>query len=88
MISLLGTHPNHERKGAASQLIKWGCEKADRAQLPCYVDSSPTARALYTRFGFEVVGELDVDLDQFEGGQGCGLQRWYVMRREPVCASK
>ena len=84
LIALLGTHPKHERRGAATQLIKWGCERADVEDLPCYVDSSITGHALYRKLGFRAVGAMEVDLDRFEGGQGLGVQRWIAMLREPV----
>ncbi|KAL8827337.1 MAG: hypothetical protein Q9191_003247 [Dirinaria sp. TL-2023a] len=76
------------RKGphfcAASKLVKWIFDRADAAQLPCYVDSSRTAHALYERLGFRDFGEMRVNLDQFQGGQGMGLQQWFAMKREPA----
>ena len=75
VLSLLGTHPDYERRGAASKLVKWAFERADAAQLPCYVDSSMTAHALYWRLGFRDVGEMSIDLDQFVSGEGFDLQR-------------
>ena len=83
MLALLGTHPNHERRGAASKLICWAFERADTEGLPCYVDSSITGYPLYGRCGFIDVGEMKVDLDKYEDGQGLGLQRWIAMVREP-----
>ncbi|KAG8525751.1 uncharacterized protein KY384_000511 [Bacidia gigantensis] len=83
LLALLGTHPKHERKGAATMLVKWIFERADKEQLPCYVDSSRTGHALYERLGFRDFGKACVDLDKFEGGNGAGLQTWYAMKREP-----
>ena len=83
VLSLLGTHPNHERRGAASKLIRWAFERADAEGLPCFVDSSITGHALYERCGFTDVGEMKVDLDKYKGGQGLGVQKWMAMVREP-----
>ena len=83
MLSLLATHPDHERRGAASMLIRWAFERADAQDVPCYVDSSPTGHALYVRSGFRDVGQMSVDLDKYESGQGLGVQRWKAMVREP-----
>ena len=82
MLSLLGTHPNHERRGAAGMLIRWAFERADAEGLPCYVDSSRTGHALYERCGFRDVGEMSVDLDKYEGGKGLGVQKWKAMVRD------
>ena len=87
LIALLGTHPLYERRGAATQLIKWGCERADVEGLPCFVDSSITGHPLYRKLGFRDVGSMEVDLDQYEGGEGLGVQRWIAMLREPVSKS-
>ena len=64
-------------------LIRWVFERADAEGLRCYVDSSITGYALYQRCGFECVGEMKVDLDRYEGGEGLGMQRWFAMVREP-----
>ena len=84
LIALLGTHPDFERRGVASMLIRYMFDKADQDSLPCYVDSSVMAQALYRRHGFVDVNTIDVDLDRFEGGKGRGMQRWYGMMRSPI----
>ena len=86
LISLLGTHPQHERRGAASMLVKAMFGHADEKGLPCYVDSSMTGHLLYERLGFKDVSTMQIDLDNFEGGEGFGLQRWMGMMREPNCS--
>lgn len=50
---MLGTHPDYRCRGAASVLVAWGCEKADRDGVAVYVDASEAGAALYQRFGFE-----------------------------------
>lgn len=50
---MLGTHPDYRRRGAASMLVAWGCEVADRDGVPAYVDASEDGLPLYQRFGFE-----------------------------------
>lgn len=46
------THPDYHRRGAASMLVKWGCELADSEGLPAYVSASREGAPLYARFGF------------------------------------
>ena len=70
MLYLLGTHPKHERKGAAAKLIRWAFPQADGAGLRCYVDASKLGHALYRKCGFEDVGELLLNLDEYEGARG------------------
>lgn len=50
---MLCTHPHYRGRGAASLLMAWGCEQADRDQMPLYVDATPEGKPLYERFGFE-----------------------------------
>ena len=83
MLWLLGTHPKHERKGAGAQLVRWAFPRADAAGLRCYVDASNLGYPLYRRCGFEDVGELMLDLEGYECGEGSGVQKWVAMVREP-----
>lgn len=82
MLWLLGTHPKHERKGAGAQLIRWAFPRADAAGLRCYVDASKLGHPPYSKCGFEDVGEMTLDLEKYEGGEGFGVQRWVAMIRE------
>jgi hypothetical protein len=45
----------------ATKLINWAIEQADRADpvQPMYLESAPTARNMYVRFGFEPIGEAN-----------------------------
>ncbi len=87
MLELLCTHPAHERKGAASKLVKWAFDRADREGAPCYVDASAVAHAMYERCGFVDVGEMTVELERYEPGCGFGVQRWVAMVRAPMGGS-
>jgi hypothetical protein len=59
-LELMGTIDENKRKGAASMLLQWGCDQADREGLECYVDASPDGLPLYERFGWEKKGEQDM----------------------------
>ena len=64
--------------------IRWGCEKADEMGVKCFVDASVLGYPLYKKRGFSVdVGTLEVDLEQYDGGKGLGVQKWVAMMREP-----
>lgn len=51
-LDTLATHPDYQRRGAGSMLVKWGCDLADKDGVGAYVDASKEGAPLYTRFGF------------------------------------
>ncbi|KAM0346228.1 hypothetical protein ACHAPU_005653 [Fusarium lateritium] len=51
-LDTLVTHPDYQRCGAGSMLMKWGCDLADANGVAAYVDASKSGAALYERFGF------------------------------------
>ncbi|KAH8599060.1 hypothetical protein B0O99DRAFT_34298 [Bisporella sp. PMI_857] len=80
----LATDPKHRRRGAASKLMRWPFEQADREGLACYLDTDPhgPAISLYERLGFVAVSErLEIDLTKY-GGKG--IHYHVGMIREPV----
>lgn len=52
---MLGTHPNFRRRGAASLMLRWGCQQADEAGLPIYIDSSEDGVPVYEKLGFQAL---------------------------------
>lgn len=61
-LELLATSPAHQKRGAASLLIKHAFELADKSGHDLYLESSPNAVSLYRRHGFEEKGRIDVDV--------------------------
>lgn len=53
----MATHPECQKQGLASALMKWACEQADRDRVEFYLDASAKGRPLYEKFGF--VAEMD-----------------------------
>ncbi|RSL68788.1 hypothetical protein CEP53_002467 [Fusarium sp. AF-6] len=66
-LTTLATHPKHQGRGCARMLLRWGIEKANRANASIYLDSSPSATGLYSSMGWleleKVVIPLDKDRD-------------------------
>ncbi|KAL4871215.1 hypothetical protein BDV12DRAFT_194577 [Aspergillus spectabilis] len=60
-LDTLATHPDYQRQGAGSMLLKWGCDLADEQGVGLYVDASKAGAPLYERFGF---------VDESEPGAG------------------
>lgn len=80
VLHILATHPDHHRRGAGAMLLKWGLEQADKAQLPAFLESTPTGKPLYARLGFEPVHEEVFDLTKY-GLEGSDVST--VMIRQP-----
>ncbi|KAI6803780.1 NAD(P)-binding protein [Hortaea werneckii] len=64
-LNVLVTHPKHERRGAATQLLRWGCEQADRLGVAMCLESTPTGLKLYERFGFRTGKVIKADMRDF-----------------------
>lgn len=69
VLQTLVTHPKHERRGAGSLLLKWGCEEADRKGVEAYLEASAVGVPLYERHGFKKVKDITLDLKDFGGNQ-------------------
>jgi len=69
VLETLVTYKQHERRGAGSMLVAWGCEKADEAGVVAYLEASPMGAPMYTRHGFKAVGEIDIDLTKYGGDE-------------------
>lgn len=82
----LAVAPSAQGKGVGSALAKWGMDAADRLGLFTWVHSSEEAWRFYAKRGFEVVGELDLDLDEWalrppeRDGEGDAKWGHYVLR--------
>ena len=57
--------PAHQRKGAGLALLKWGTDICDKMGLFAWVHSSEGGYAAYKKAGFEEIGKLDVNLDDY-----------------------
>ncbi|KAI4163547.1 MAG: hypothetical protein LQ342_002819 [Letrouitia transgressa] len=68
-LDMLDTHPDHQRKGAGRQLVKWGTDIADEAGLPIYLEATPSGLKLYRSMGFVDIESFDIDMAAW-GGQG------------------
>lgn len=62
-LSIIATHPSHQRKGLSSLLMTEFCKQVDDTGLPAYLESSPSGKALYERFGFVTKDSFSIDID-------------------------
>ncbi|EPE09109.1 gnat family [Ophiostoma piceae UAMH 11346] len=65
-LELIATHKDHQGKGAASALLRWGEQRADADQVPCYLDATPDGRPVYTSKSH---GFREVDARTYMGGE-------------------
>lgn len=82
----MATHPDHQRRGIGAKLARWGTDKADERGLRCWTHSSPVGKSTYVKAGFEQVGSVSYNLDEWvpvshAGGDRLGTYTFYYMRR-------
>jgi WD repeat-containing protein 48 len=83
MLNQLGTHPDHQGRGAASLMLNWGLNKADKEGLVTYLVATVPGRPVYEKRGFELVSALEWDRVPW-GGEG---KDWHgFMVRQPQTA--
>ena len=80
VLQMLAIHPNHQRKGLGSRLIRLGLEEADRLGARTYIEASPAGLPVYLRYGWRPVEEKLLDLRPY----GCeGIEHHLFLMREP-----
>ena len=67
-LRMLGTHPEHRRRGYASQLLRWGTERAERDDVVLALLASPMGYPTYLARGFEELGTIPVKVEGDEEG--------------------
>jgi predicted N-acetyltransferase YhbS len=55
----MSIRPEYQRRGLGSILMQHVCEDMDRHNRYGYVLASPAGVRLYSKFGFEAVGQVD-----------------------------
>ncbi|KAA6413004.1 MAG: hypothetical protein FRX48_02747 [Lasallia pustulata] len=62
-LRVLGTHPEYQRRGAATQLCQWGMTLARERNMAVTLFASPVGQQLYTHLGFKLVGTVTVQVE-------------------------
>lgn len=83
VIIAINVHPRYQSKGVGSKLIEWGTSKADQEPgTYCWVSSSMGGVRAFEKHGFQEVGRLEADLDEYSEGRGkpigAGTEKWGV----------
>jgi hypothetical protein len=88
-ICTLSVDPGYASLGIGSALMEWGMRIADKDKIFCWVHASDGSHIFYEKHGFEKVGELTVDLDNFatksapDNEGKWGLYTFRYMKRLP-----
>ncbi|KAI0002717.1 hypothetical protein F4779DRAFT_603139 [Xylariaceae sp. FL0662B] len=73
VLEMLAVHPDFQRLGAGTALVKWGTRAADEQGLKAVVEGTPVARRLYDQCGLHT----EVEEMRFDVGE------WFTNRRMP-----
>ncbi|KAK7429715.1 hypothetical protein QQZ08_003741 [Neonectria magnoliae] len=65
-LSILVTHPDFRRRGAATMLCNWGQKKSVETGRVLTVMASPMGKPLYLSLGYELVGSVIAQVDSEE----------------------
>ncbi|KAI0158009.1 acyl-CoA N-acyltransferase [Hypoxylon sp. FL1284] len=60
-LEMLGVRKELQRRGAGSQLLRWGLDRADETGDEAYLTASPAGTGLYLKNGFELVETVFID---------------------------
>jgi len=72
-LKILAIHPDYQRRGVGAKLLNWGLERARARGEKVYLEASRRGKGLYTKLGFEHVGDLTLRDGETETIMPCML---------------
>ncbi|OLN86980.1 hypothetical protein CCHL11_04605 [Colletotrichum chlorophyti] len=61
-LELIVCRKEHHGTGAATPLMRWGCQKADEEEKVVFLESMPAAKAVYEKYGFQAVYSMNFEV--------------------------
>lgn len=55
----MAVHPKHQRQGIGSMMMQRICKETDEQGRCAYVLAAPEGVALYSKFGFKIIGHVE-----------------------------
>jgi ribosomal protein S18 acetylase RimI-like enzyme len=83
-LGILVVSPHYQRKGIGTMLLEDGLLEADARGIQAVLGASPEGIGLYRKYGFVDFEVMNLNLWEYEGGEGMGVARHVIMRRPPV----
>jgi GNAT superfamily N-acetyltransferase len=79
---ILCVSPSHHRQGIGGLILKHVLDQCDREGAKCYIEASAAGLPLYLRMGWEVVDQIQVDMEANGAEGGVIYQKclWRVPR--------
>ena len=62
-LRILGTHPDYQRRGAATRHCQWSMTLAKERNMAVTLFSSPVGQQVYTHLGFKLLGTVIVQVE-------------------------
>lgn len=84
ILNLLVVSPQQQRQGIGGLLFAEGLRVADEAGLQVILGASDQGIGLYKKYGCIEVGIFEVNLWEYEGGQGLGVATNHILHRPAV----
>ncbi|RDW75939.1 hypothetical protein BP5796_06760 [Coleophoma crateriformis] len=85
VLDILAIHPDHQRKGLGSLLIRNVLAQVDREGRRAYLEASAAGKGLYLKLGWEEIDEMHVDVRPYGGH---GVEKEKIMMRPAVKATE
>jgi predicted acetyltransferase len=67
----IGTHPNHQKKGAAKMMLKAGLFEEARVNVAITLFASPASKTMYERFRFSELKQIEIHVEGEENALRC-----------------
>ncbi|KDN60077.1 putative acetyltransferase [Colletotrichum sublineola] len=75
-LELIICRREHQGKGAATPLMKWGCSRADEDGKPAFLEAMAAAKPIYEKYGFRTVDHADI-----AASNGAVVQQFFMLRK-------
>lgn len=80
----LAVHPDYQRRGVGSALLRYGLNDLNMRSEPVFVNALYPVHGYYLKFGWEALGAIEADLSDWAGkNAGFGPYQNVIMVREP-----
>jgi predicted N-acetyltransferase YhbS len=80
-LNTLVVQPEYQRRGIGKMLVEDGLKEADRLGIQAVLGASKQGLGLYKTYGFTEFQAIEINLWEYEGGEGMGTDRHVIMHR-------